>query len=246
MNHRILCFHQALRDLFRRALGNTALLCLMAFFIGSLPEFLIHFPGEHVHRNVNQHRAGSAGLRQPKCPVHDHRKGFHIIDSPGTLHHRTEQFILVAVLMELQFLMGVTAEIEAGDIASDENHGDGVQLGVRHAGDDIRNAGAQMAHHHRGLIGDTGIAVSRSGCDRLVTGSDILDFFAAGQSVQHADDGMAAETEELRDTPALKIVDNQIRYKFFCHDFSPLSSLSRGGYCAAISFSLSAIAWYPL
>ena len=46
--------------------------------------------------------------------------------------------------MHLDLLMGVTAEVVAGHIAHDDHHGDGVQGGVGHAGDDVGQAGAQV------------------------------------------------------------------------------------------------------
>ena len=45
-------------------------------------------------------------------------------------------------------------------------------------------------------MGDAGVAVSRGGSHGLMPGADVLDLLAAGQGVQHADDGVAAQSEQ--------------------------------------------------
>ena len=48
-------------------------------------------------------------------------------------------------------------------------------------------------------------------------GADVLDLLAAGKGVQHADDGVAAQSEQLGDAPALQVVHQQVRYQFLAH-----------------------------
>ena len=66
-------------------------------------------------------------------------------------------------------------------------------------------------------MGDAGVAVSRGGSHGLMPGADVLDLLAAGQGVQHADDGVAAQSEQLGDAPALQVVHQQVRYQFLAH-----------------------------
>ena len=48
-------------------------------------------------------------------------------------------------------------------------------------------------------MGDAGVAVSRGGGNGLMPGADVLDLLAAGKGVQHADDGVAAQSEQRRE-----------------------------------------------
>ena len=52
-------------------------------------------------------------------------------------------------------------------------------------------------------------------------GADVLDLLAAGKGVQHADDGVAAQSEQLGDAPALQVVHQQVRYQFLAHSSIP-------------------------
>ena len=213
----VLGLHQLLGDGLGGSGVQGGLQGLVAVLVGAGPQLLVHLTGEHVHGHVHQDGAGTAGLSQTERLVQDVGQGLHIVHAPAALAHGLEHAVLVAVLMHLDLLMGVTAEVVAGHIARDDHHGDGVQGGVGHAGEHVGQAGAQVAHDHGGLVGDAGVAVSRGGSHGLMPGADVLDLLAAGKGVQHADDGVAAQSEQLGDAPALQVVHQQVRYQFLAH-----------------------------
>ena len=215
----VLGLHQLLGDGSRGGGVQSGLGGHMGVVIGALPQVLLHLTGEHVHGHVHQDGAGTAGLGQTEGAVQDVRQSLHVVHPPQALAHGLQQLVLVAVLVHLDLLVGVTAVVVAGHVAGDDHHGDGVQGGVGHAGDDVGQAGAQVAHDHRGLVGDAGVAVGGGGGDGLVPGADVAQLLAAGQGVQHTDDGMAAQAEQFGDPPALQVVHQQIRYQFLAHRF---------------------------
>ena len=120
--------------------------------------------------------------------------------------------------MHVDFLVGVLAVVVAGHVAGDDHHGDGVEGGVGHAGEDVGQAGTQVAHDHGGLAGDTGVAVGGGGGHGLMAVGDVGHLLAAGQGIQHTDDRVAAQTEDILHIPALQIIYHQIRNKFFAHN----------------------------
>ena len=66
-------------------------------------------------------------------------------------------------------------------------------------------------------MGQPGIAIGGGGGYGFVAVGNILDFRAPGKGIQHADDGVAAETEDVLHIPALQIIHHQIGNKFFGH-----------------------------
>ena len=84
----------------------------------------------------------------------------------------------------------------------------------------VGQAGAQVAHGHGGLVGDPGVAVGGGGGDGLVPGADIVQLLAAGQGVQHADDRVAAQAEDILHVPPLQVIDDQVCYQFLAHNTS--------------------------
>ena len=193
----------------------------VSILVGAGPQVLLHGAGEHIHGHVDGNGAGTARLSQTEGLIQDLRQGLHVINAPHPLADGLQQAVLGGVAMHVDLLMGVLAVVVAGHVAHDDHHGDGIQRGVGHAGDDVGQAGAQVAHDHRGLVGDAGVAVGGGGSNGLVAHANILDLLAAGQGVQHADDGMAAQAEQLGDAAALQVVDQQVGNKFLAHDRFP-------------------------
>ena len=119
--------------------------------------------------------------------------------------------------MHLDLLVRMLAVVVAGDVTDQNDHGDGVQAGVGNTGDNVGDTGAQVAHNHGSLVGHTGVTISGGGSHGLVAAADVLDLLAAGQGVQHTDNGMAAQTEQLGNAAALQIVDQQVGNQFLAH-----------------------------
>ena len=47
---------------------------------------------------------------------------------------------------------------------------------------------------------------------------DVLYLGVAVERVQHADDGVAAQTKDVLHVPARQIVNDEIRYQFLAHE----------------------------
>src|SRR5579884_3205877 len=60
---------------------------------------------EKIHGNINQHGTRPARLRQVKGALHDSRKILGAANSINSLTEGTAQFELIAVEMEIDFLM---------------------------------------------------------------------------------------------------------------------------------------------
>ena len=126
MDHRGFRVYKLLGDGFRCLRVDARFHGHMAVFVGSVPETLVHLPGEHIHRNIDEHRARTSGFSEAERAVKDLRKRFHVIDSPASLADRLHDTVLVTVGVHLNFLVRMTSVIVARDIACDENHRDGV------------------------------------------------------------------------------------------------------------------------
>ena len=54
--------------------------------VGAVPQVLLHLTGEHVHGDVHQDGAGTAGLGQTEGAVQDVGQGLHVVHPPQRLH----------------------------------------------------------------------------------------------------------------------------------------------------------------
>ena len=217
MEHRVLGIDQLLGD----GLGGRGIQAGThgdrAILIGAGPQVLLHFAGKHIHGDINQNRAGTAGLRHTECLVQDIGQRLHIIDAPTALTHGLQHFVLIPVGVHIDLLVGMAAKVVAGHVTGNDDHGDGIQRCVGYAGNHICQAGTQVAHDHGGLVGYAGIAIGGGGGDGLMPGADVLNFLAPRQGIQHTDHGVAAQAEQLGHTAAFQIIHQQIRYKFLAH-----------------------------
>ena len=150
----------------------------MAVLVGAGPQLLLHLTGEHVHGHVHQDGAGTAGLSQTERLVQDVGQGLHIVHTPAALAHGLEHAVLVAVLMHLDLLMGVTAEVIAGHIAHDDHHGDGVHIRCGDSRYKVCCSGAAGSKDDAGFPRCSGISVSSVGSTLFVSRQYVPDLIA--------------------------------------------------------------------
>ena len=217
VHHGVLCVHELFRNgLCRRGIKRG--LCRYgAVVIGARPEVLLDLAGEHVHRHVDQHRTWTAGLGKAERLIHDVGQGLRVVHAPRALDDRLKNAILRRIAVHIDLLMRMLAEIIARHVTGDHDHGDGVERGIGDTCEYVSQAGAEVTHDYRRLVGQAGIAVRRRRSDRLMAVGDILHLFASRQRVEHADDRVAAQTEYILHAAALQIIYHQVGNKLFTH-----------------------------
>ena len=150
--------------------------------------------GKDVHGHVHQHRTGTARLAEVERALQDPRQILGPVDPVHALAERPVDLHLAGVVMEVHFLMRVTAVKVRLDVAGDHDHRNGIERGVCHAGRGIREARPEMRQHHARLTGDARVAVCGVRGDLLVPGRH-KPHPALAERIQHADHGVAAEPE---------------------------------------------------
>ena len=120
--------------------------------------------------HVHQHRAGTAGDRQPEGLPDGVRQVLDLAHEVVVLGDGQGN------AGDVDLLEGVGADLVVGNIASDGHHGDGIQKGGGDAGNQIGGSGAGGGDDHAGLPGGPGPAVGGVGGSLLVGGEYVLEF----------------------------------------------------------------------
>ena len=214
INNRFSSSGQTTHNLFSRHIVNRRLAKGFCVLRDSVKKRRIHLLGKDIHGHIHQHRSGLAVLGQLKGLFDDFREEFRAIHPPGALHERAIDFVLGAVAMQIDFLMGVFAEVVAGDIAGNYHHGDAVQGGIGDAGGRVGHPGPQMAHDHGSLAGDTRIAIGRMGGNLFVPHIDEVDG-AIFQGRQYGDIRVPAQTEDVFNAAVFQILHQLMGYEIF-------------------------------
>ena len=124
-----------------------------------------------VLRDIHDDRPGTARGGQFESLEHDLRQVIDIQNEETVLDQRTGH------ADDIGFLKSVLADEGSADLSRDENHGDGVHVGVRDAGDQVGGAGSAGGHAAADLAGCAGVTVSRESAALFVTGQDHPEFF---------------------------------------------------------------------
>ncbi len=119
--------------------------------------------------DVDEHRAGPAGLRDQKGFADGLRHVFGARDEVVVLGDGQRD------AGDVHFLEGVGAEDFARDLAGDADHGDGIEHGGGDAGDQVGRAGAGGGDSHTHLAGGARVAVGHVGRALLVAHQDVAD-----------------------------------------------------------------------
>jgi hypothetical protein len=125
-------------------------------------------PELHVLRDVDDHRAWTAGSRDMESLVQDSRQFGDVLHQVVVLGAGPGDADGVA------FLEGVGADQVGGDLAGDDDQRNGIHQGVDDAGDRVGGAGTRGDQDHSGLAGGACIAFSRMGGALLVADQDVL------------------------------------------------------------------------
>ena len=97
---------------------------------------------------------------------------------------------------DVGFLEAVASDQVAGDVAGDDDDGDGVHVGGGDAGDEVGGAGAGGSEANAGAPGDAGVAVGGVGGGLLVADEDVLDVGVVAELVVERKDNAAGVAEE--------------------------------------------------
>ena len=119
----------------------------------------MHAGGEHrlggcqldVLGDIDQHRAGAAGLGNVERFLYDARDVVHIHDQVVVLHH------LRGHAEHVRLLKGALANHRLGHLAGDRHERRRVQIGVRNPGHKVRRTWSGGGHHHPRLARRTGV-----------------------------------------------------------------------------------------
>ena len=117
--------------------------------------------------HVHQHRAGTAGDRQPEGLPDGVRQVLDLAHEVVVLGDGQGN------AGDVDLLEGVGADLVVGNVAGDGHHGNRIQEGGGDAGDQVGGAGAGGGDDHAGLPGGPGPAVGGMGGPLLVGGEDV-------------------------------------------------------------------------
>ncbi|MND73429.1 hypothetical protein D3C80_650030 [compost metagenome] len=139
----------------------------------------------HVLRNVDHHRAGTAGLGDVEGLL-DHLGDFRgMLDDEAVLHDRAGDTDHVG------FLEGVGTDHVARHLAGQDHHRNGVHVGGGDAGDGVGRARAGSHQHHTGLAGGAGVAVGHMGSSLFMTDQDVGHVVFLEQGIVDMQEGTA-------------------------------------------------------
>ena len=165
---------------------------------------------EDVHRHVDQDRTGPPGLREMECALHDARQILDAIDAVDALAERPEDLELIGVLVEIDLLVRMAAEVVRRHVAGNHHHRDRIERGVGDAGGGVGQSGTEMRQQHAGLARRARVAVGGVGRDLLVARRHEADP-ALSERVEERDDRVPAQAEDHLDAEALEILGQQVR-----------------------------------
>ena len=129
----------------------------------------------HILGNVNDHRAGPSRLRDVERLFHNPRNVIHVRDQVTVFHDRQRQAENVG-LLERAF-----ADHVLRHLARDGDDRNGIEVGVREAGDEVRRAGTAGGHAHPGPPGGPGVTFRGKRAALFVPGEDSANFLRPRQ-----------------------------------------------------------------
>ena len=107
--------------------------------------------------------------------LHDARQIRDAVDAVDALAERPVDLELVGILVQVHFLVRMTAVVMRRHVAGDHDHRDGIERGVGDAGRGVGQPRAEVRQQHAGLARRARVAVGGVRRDLLVTRRDEAD-----------------------------------------------------------------------
>ncbi len=143
-----------------------------------------------VFGDVDEHGAGTAGLRDLEC----------FADGGGDVFGAGDEVVVLGDGQgdagDVDLLKRVGAEDFAADLACDRHNGNAIEHGGGNAGDEIGGAGAGGGDTDADFTGGTGVAVGHVRGALLVADENVMDGELA-QGVVGGEDGSARVAEDF-------------------------------------------------
>ena len=153
---------------------------------------------------------GPSGLREMERALHDARQIVDAVDAVDALAERPVDLALVGVLVEVDLLVRVAAEVVRRHVAGDHDHRDRIERRVGDAGARVGQPRTEVRQQHAGLAGRARVAVGGVGRHLFVARRDEPDA-ALPERVEQRDDRVPAQAEDHLDAEALEILGQQVR-----------------------------------
>ncbi len=125
---------------------------------------------QHIHGQIDQHRAGPAGRGDMRTPRERSARGLsNVLDDAVVLRDRAGDAGGVGLLER------VVADQVGPDLAGEGDHRDRVHHGGGQAGDEVAGPGTAGGEDHAGLAAGAGVAVGHVAAALLVPRNDESD-----------------------------------------------------------------------
>ncbi len=144
-----------------------------------------------------------------KRALHDARQILRAVDAIHALAEWAVDLELIRILMQVHFLMRVTAVVVRRDVAGNDHHRNRVERGIRHSRCGVREPGTQMSQQHARFSRRAGVSVRGVRGHLLVAAGDEANA-ALADGVQKRDVRVTAQTENDLDAEPLEILGEQV------------------------------------
>ena len=148
-----------------------------------------HFRAGKVGRDVDEHRAGTAGVGDVEGLAEGLGHVLAALQQVAVLHDGHGD------AHDVGLLEGIGADDAARNLAGDNHHGHAVHVSGGDAGYRVGGARAGGDDYHAGLAGCAGIAVGLVRCALLVAGKHVVDLLRVVQGIVDLD-GLATRVAE--------------------------------------------------
>ena len=111
---------------------------------------------------------------------------------------------------DIGLLEGIGTDGAHAHLAGDDDHRDGIHIGVRDGGDHVRGARAGGDDAHADLAGRDGVSFCRMACSLLMTGQHEAELGVLVDGVVNRQDGSAGDAEYVLDAQILQRTDQRL------------------------------------
>ena len=157
--------------------------------------------------DVDQHRAGPAGLRDRHRLLQLVADPVRVFDQDRVLGDRAAHLRHLGLLETDLAHAGVAFRAEGGDVAGEEQHRHRVVVRAADAGDQVGRAGAAGGDRAAHAAGDARVGVRRHGAGLLVLRADVGGALGLGNRVDEVQRGAARDDEGMADA----LLDEELR-----------------------------------
>src|SRR4030095_3443161 len=145
-----------------------------------------------------------------KRAFHDSRQIFGATDTINPFAKWTAQFKLIAIQVQIYFLMGMPAMVVRLNIAGDCDQRNRVQCRIGKAGYGVCQTRPNVQQDDSWLSGSSRIAIRGVRRQLLVTGGDVANSTSA-QGIEDLNHGMAAQSKNYFDANLLQVFHQLLR-----------------------------------